>query len=512
MRDNQDQLSVDRRQRAKSNVDLSVVQNAPVAPSLAAEPSGKQVNWTRVCQKLRAELGEDVFGHWFARVVLEDANDQVIVLSVPTRFLKQWLESHYIERLLTHWQDEFSTILKIEIIVRGAVRIVAKPKPEQAAENAPSKIAGTAFGASANAMDAPLTEQSDDRLGGSPLEPRCTFETFCKSSSNSVALAAAENIAKALPGQAAAFNPLYIHSSVGLGKTHLLQAIASHVRSVRPQRRVLYLTAEAFMYRFVSALKAETAIDFKEKLRGIDLLLIDDLQFLQGKSIQQEFCHMLNALIDGARQVVVAADRPPAALGSLDERVRSRLKGGVAFEIGVPDIELRRAILANRLQAAERNFPGLEISPQVLEFVAKSIETNCRDLEGAFNRLVAHHQYSDVPVTLDKAAAILKDLIADKEPRKIMIEDIQKVVARHFNVSRDELLSVRRNRSIVRPRQVAMYLAKTMTPRSLPEIGRRFGGRDHTTVLHAVRKVEELVAQDAGFLDEVELLRQLVTE
>ena len=284
------------------------------------------------------------------------------------------------------------------------------------------------------------------------------------------------------------------------------------MRRRRTGRRIVYLTAEHFMFRFVAALRGQTAIPFKESLREIDLLLIDDLQFLQGKSVQQEFCHMLNALIDGARQVVVAADRPAADLETLDERVRSRLRGGVAFEIGPPDTELRRKIVSTRYATALAHNPGLDIPAPVLEYVAQSVASNGRDLEGALNRLVAQWQFTHQPVTMHSAEITLRDLVGAREPRRVKIDDIQRVVASHFNVSKADLLSSRRTRNIVRPRQIAMYLAKVLTPRSLPEIGRHFGGRDHTTVLHAVRKVEELMAGDRNLAEEVELLKRMIDE
>ena len=221
---------------------------------------------------------------------------------------------------------------------------------------------------------------------------------------------------------------------------------------------------------------------------------------------------MLNALIDGARQVVVAADRPPAELETLDERVRSRLKGGVAFEIGAPDLELRRRILSTRYRLAQDHNPGLDIPEPILEYVAQSIVSNGRDLEGGLNRLVAQWQFTNSPVTLGSAEITLRDLVGAREPRRVRIEDIQRVVARHYNVSKADLLSSRRTRTIVRPRQIAMYLAKVLTPRSLPEIGRRFGGRDHTTVLHAVRKIEELINGDKTLADEIELLKRMIDE
>ena len=308
------------------------------------------------------------------------------------------------------------------------------------------------------------------------------------------------------------FNPLIIHAGVGLGKTHILQAIAWRVRNKNPKARVLYLTAEYFMWRFASAIRDKTALTLKESLRDIDILLIDDLQFLQGQSIQAEFCHLLNELIDSARQVVVAADRPPSELESLDERVRSRLKGGVTLEMKAPDYETRKEILNIRYKEAKADQPNLNIPEDILHYVARQVSSSGRDVEGAFNQLVVQHQFSEGGMSLEELDKILSHLIKSADTKRVRIEDIQKIVARQFNVSKNDLLSNRRTRVIVRPRQIAMYLAKVMTPRSLPEIGRRFGGRDHTTVLHAVRKIESMTSEDQKLEHEIELLKRLILE
>src|SRR6202167_6817324 len=348
---------------------------------------------------------------------------------------------------------------------------------------------------------------SHDALGGSPLDPRLTFGSFVVGRSNTLAHAAARQVAEGRRGDSVMFNPLYIHAGVGLGNTHLLQAVTWAGNS-GSERKVLYLTAEKFMYGFVAALKTQTALAFKEALRGIDVLVIDDLQFLQGRSTQAEFCHTLNALIDAGRQVVIASDRPPADLESLDDRVRSRLAGGLVVEIGSLGEELRLEILKNRITAACAHHPGFEVPPPVLVFIAKSGTHNGRDLQGAINRLLAHNKLSGQPVTLEMAEREMRDLIRPVEPKRVRIEDIQRIVARQYNVSRADLLSSRRTANVVRPRQVAMYLAKVLTLRSLPEIGRRFGGRDHTTVLHAVRKIEALAGNDSAFAEEIEVLKR----
>lgn len=484
------------------------------------EASGSE-HWNRVKKRLRAELGDDVFSSWFARVDLEEHNDGTVRLSVPTRFLKQWIQSHYNDRLVGLWQRECENVHRIELTVRGAMR------PRQAASPVPSGLAtpkrlpaqvgdrrleGFAEGhsvAAAQAATAALgrgeADAARDVLQGAALDPKYTFETFVEGDSNSLALAAARQVAS---GGAVTFNPLYLHASVGLGKTHLMQAVAAKARAAG--RKVLYLTAEHFMYRFVSALKAQSALAFKDTLRSIDLLLIDDMQFLHGKQVQQEFCHTLNALIDGARQVIVAADRAPSELDTLDDRVRSRLSGGLVVGILEPDFSLRRNILTARVAASKRTYPNFEVPETVLDYIAKHVASSGRDLEGALNRLVAHNQLTNQPITQEMAELTLRDLIRSSEPRRVKIEDIQRVVSKHYNVTKADLLSARRTRTIVRPRQIAMYLAKVMTPRSLPEIGRRFGNRDHTTVLHAVRKIEELAKGDHALAQELELLKRML--
>jgi len=350
-----------------------------------------------------------------------------------------------------------------------------------------------------------------DVLGGSPLDPRLTFASFVVGRSNTLAHAAARQIADGRRDEPPMFNPLYIHAGVGLGKTHLLQAVAWSGNS-GDERRVLYLTAEKFMYGFVAALKSQTAIAFKEALRAIDVLVIDDLQFLQGKTTQAEFCHTLNALIDAGRQVVIAADKPPTDLDTLEDRVRSRLAGGLVVEMGSLGEELRLEILKSRVAAARLHHAGFSVPQPVLEYLAKSITNNGRDLEGAVNRLLAHNKLTGQPVTLELAEREVRDLVRPQEPKRVMIEDIQRMVARHYNVSRSDLLSSRRTANVVRPRQIAMYLAKHLTLRSLPEIGRRFGGRDHTTVLHAVRKIETLVGNDTTLANEVDLLKRMLQD
>jgi chromosomal replication initiator protein len=471
-----------------------------------ANMSNDQERWQRIKDRLRFELGEDVFSSWFGRMDFESVEDGAVRLSVPTRFLRKWIQSHYADKVLAQWQSEDGSIGRLELSVRSST--IRPPLPKLKLPDLPALSREPREPAAFNGeprSSVPFMSVHD-ALGGSPLDPRLTFDTFIVGRSNTLAHAAAKQIAISRRGDQLMFNPLYIHAGVGLGKTHLLQAItwAGNVGD----RKVLYLTAERFMYGFVSALKSQTTLAFKEALRAIDVLVIDDLQFLQGRSTQHEFCHTINALIDAGRQVVIASDRPPADLESLDDRVRSRLAGGLVVEIGSLGEELRLEILKSRIAAARLHHPGFEVPTPVLVFVAKSITHNGRDLEGAVNRLLAHSKLSGQPVTLEMAEHEMRDLIRPAEPKRVRIEDIQRIVARQYNVSRADLLSSRRTANVVRPRQVAMYLAKVLTLRSLPEIGRRFGGRDHTTVLHAVRKIEALSGNDNALSEEIESLKR----
>ncbi|MDB5648983.1 MAG: chromosomal replication initiator protein DnaA [Hyphomicrobiales bacterium] len=478
--------------------------------------------WQRTCRRLRAEVGEDVFNSWFGRLELDEVTEDTARLSVPTKFLKSWIQSHYTDRIIAALASEIPVIASLAISVRSSGRSVAArpveaPVPlrfeESSARPSPSPFAAPAtlsFRRDNDSAPRDAKHLDAEALGGSPLDRRLTFSSFLVGRSNQLAHAAAQRVAQAPASEVPLYNPLYIHASVGLGKTHLIQAIA-HCAS-DTGRRVIYLTAEKFMYGFVSALKAQTAIAFKEKLRAIDVLVIDDVQFLQGKSIQQEFCHTLNALIDAGRQIIIASDRPPSDLESLDERVRSRLAGGLCVEMGALDEALRVKILETRIAAARISQPTFEVPPAVVSLVAMSIQTNGRDLDGAVNRLLAHVTLTGAPLTVETAEIAIRDLVRTREPKRVKIEDIQKLVATHFNVSRADILSSRRTATVVRPRQIAMYLAKVLTLRSLPEIGRRFGGRDHTTVLHAVRKIEGLSNKDGQLSEELELLKRMLMD
>jgi len=481
---------------------------------------GPEQVFERVKAQLKAQLGGEVYSSWFGRMKLAEASKGLVRLSVPTAFLRSWINGHYIDLIETLWKQSDPALLKLEIVVRSTTRPVRPPVEEELtpARRAPrtpqASMPGATITGPARADRIAANRNLDDvhRAGvlGSPLDARYSFASFVEGPSNRVAFAAARAVAEQA-SNAVRFNPLFLHASVGLGKTHLLQAIATEALHVKPQARVVYLTAEYFMWRFATAIRDNNALTLKEQLRDIDLLIIDDMQFLQGKSIQHEFCHLINMLLDSARQVVVAADRPPAELESLEPRVRSRLNGGVALEMGSPDYAMRLAILKQRLAAAQVEDSTLDIEDQILEHIAQSIAGSGRELEGAFNQLLFRRSF-EPQITIERVDELLGHICRAGEPKRGRIEDIQRIVARHYNVSKTELLSNRRTRTIVKPRQVAMYLSKVMTPRSLPEIGRRFGGRDHTTVLHAVRKIEDLSENDNTLAQEIELLKRLIAE
>jgi chromosomal replication initiator protein len=471
-----------------------------------AAPGGLKQSWERIALRLRAELGEDLYSSWFARMEAERLDGRRLVASVPTRFLRNWIEAHYADRLHRICEGELGPLDAVSIRVRvcGMPARAAEPR-KRAATNEPRPFEPAGLGA------APMPHSTGQERG-SPLDHGLTFESFVVGRSNALAYSAAQRVADAKPGQALSFNPLYIHSPAGQGKTHLLNAISWRIRENNPDTKVLYLTAERFMYHFIAALKDRDTIAFKDYFQTINVLLIDDFQFLQGKTMQQEFCHTFNSLVDSKRQVIVAADVPPSQLECLEHRMRSRLAGGLVVDIEAPDLELRRNILKARLADAGRHDPAIVIPDEVVEFLANRITGGGRELEGALIRVVASQQLTRTPMTVDLAASAVRDLSHTPEAVRVRIEDILQIIGRHYSVSRSDLLSPRRARSIVRPRQIGMYLAKKLTSRSLPEIGKRFGGRDHSTVLHAVRKIEELLKSDEKLAREVALLMRLVEQ
>ncbi len=472
--------------------------------------------WGRISARLRAEIGDAAFNSWLKPVTLEGRNEGEVTLSVPTRFMRDWVAGHYGDRLRDLWRGEVPGLRGIDICVRQSETRRAQRAGETPPPSSPSPSSSPSSSPSAPALPAPgerggrATPSSGrgaaedlERELSAPLDQRFTFENFVVGKSNELAHAAARKIAEA---PSVPFNPLYLYGGVGLGKTHLMHAIGWHIRFRQPGRRVIYLSAEKFMYQFIRALRFKDTMAFKQQFRSVDVLMIDDVQFIAGKdSTQEEFFHTFNALVDQNRQIVISGDRSPSDLEHMEERLRSRLGWGLVADIHPTDYELRLGILQSK---AER-VAARQVPPKVLEFLAHRITSNVRELEGALNRVLAYSSLIGRPITLETAQEVLQDLLRAND-RRVTIEEIQKRVAEHFNVRLADMHSARRARAVARPRQVAMYLAKQLTSRSLPEIGRKFGGRDHTTVMHAVRKIEELRETDAGFAEDIDLLRRML--
>ncbi len=496
-------------------VDIRGRRQTETVTKSSADDEGTKLKerWSKVALRLRAELGEDLYTSWFRRLELEGRYDDTVVVSVPTRFLRSWIQTHYVDRLLKLCDEELGDIGKVDIRVRPRGKpvtpVVAK------AETGAAETGGLPSHAAGNGQRiAPRCNEMRPAAvdGGATLDHSLEFATFVVGKSNVLAHSAAIRAADAQINAPSGFNPLYIHSQSGLGKTHLLSSIAAHIRNAQPNRKVLYVTAERFMYQFKAALNAKDMLSFKDHFQGTDVLLIDDFQFLTGKAMQEEFCHTFNSLVDSKRQVVIAADLPPAQLDNIDARMRSRLAGGLVVDIEPPEIELRREILKARVSDAARRDTGVVVADDIVEFIANRVRGGGRELEGALTRVIATQQLTKSAITVDMASVAIRDLVNPSNGQRVKIDDILRIIGKHFNVPKADLLSPRRARSIVRPRQIGMYLAKTLTTRSLPEIGRRFGGRDHSTVLHAVRKIESLMQQDDKLAREIQLLVRLLEQ
>ncbi|MBU6420360.1 MAG: chromosomal replication initiator protein DnaA [Proteobacteria bacterium] len=446
--------------------------------------------WARVRARLQAEVGEVEYRTWLKQVSFAGVAGDEAVVMLPTRFLRDWVNKEYGELIAAFWQQENAAVRRVEFRTGAPVARPAAPDLAEPPETAAAQM--------------PATRQRPEAVAA--LDQRFTFETFVVGKPNEFAYACARRVAEA--PATAGFNPLFLYGGVGLGKTHLMHAIAWELSTKRPNGRpvsVAYMSAEKFMYRFINALRSQSTLEFKNELRSVDVLMIDDLQFLIGKdNTQEEFFHTFNALVDAGKQIVISADKSPSDLSGLEDRLRTRLGCGMVADLHATTFELRYSILEAKALRA-----GVEVPAKVLEFLARKITSNNRELEGALNRLVAHANLFNRQITLDTAHEVLHDVLKAHD-RKISIQEIQKRVCEHYNIRLAEMASARRARNIARPRQVAMYLAKQLTSKSLPDIGRHFGDRDHTTVMHAVSRIGELIGQDAAFAEDVELLKRLL--
>ena len=450
-----------------------------------------QTQWYRVSSRLKAEIGEAAFDNWVKPITVGDQSGSEIRLAVPSRFMRDWVVANYLDRLRELWTGENPGILSVDVVIQPTQK---SAEPAKTATRR-SETVDVRIGVSAANLAAAAEISA-------PLDPRFTFEQFVVGKPNEFAYAAARRVAEAA---SVPFNPLFLYGGVGLGKTHLMHAIAWEIHNREPKRTVMYLSAEKFMYRFVRALREQNTVNFKDQFRSVDVLMIDDVQFIGGRdATQEEFFHTFNALVDQGRQIILSADKSPSDLEGVEDRLKSRLNCGLVADIHATTYELRLAILESKAEKMTLDAPR-----KVLEFLAHKITSNVRELEGALNRVAAHTQLVGRELTLETTQEVLHDLLRAND-RRVTIEEIQKRVAEHFNIRVSDMHSARRARSVARPRQVAMYLAKQLTSRSLPEIGRKFGGRDHTTVMHAVKKVDELRDRDASFAEDVELLRRML--
>nr|WP_299595639.1 chromosomal replication initiator protein DnaA [Sphingomonas bacterium] len=461
-------------------------------------PSPAEAAWAAIRANLRRRCGPRTFDGWLKPIVLTglDADTGEVRLALPSDFMAQWVETHFAEQLLAAWKAMLPQVRTV-IIEAGAT-----PPRSAGADAAPARFAAPAEPEeeAESPADGP-PPGADER--GTPLEPRYSFDSFVVGKANEVAYNAARTLAE---GGRVGFNPLFLHGGTGLGKTHLMHAIGSEHLRRNARSRVIYMSAEKFMYEFVGAMRAKDTHSFKARLRSADLLMIDDVQFIAGKdSTQEEFFHTMNEIISAGRRLVITADRSPQDLDGIEARILSRLGGGLVADVNPADFELRLNIIVKKLES----MPQADVPEDVVMFLARRISANVRELEGALNRVVAYSMLSGRTIDMDFTAETLADLLRATQ-RRITIDEIQRRVSDHYRIKQAEMSSARRAREVARPRQVAMYLAKQLTPRSLPEIGRRFGGRDHTTVIHAVKQIEKLRQIDAELDADVRLLiRQL---
>jgi chromosomal replication initiator protein len=483
---------------------LRLATDVPVpvpAPARVTDDLG--AHWARVKARLRAEAGEAEYRSWLRQMTLGPLDGDEITVYLPSHFLRDWVRAHYGARLNVVWQSENPLVRRVDIRQGppGHVHeaLTESLAPDLAPDRAPQPAAIEVLDGRRFAR--PLTQRDDFTA---PLDPRLTFRSFVVGKPNEFAHACARRVAD--KPASAGFNPLFLYGGVGLGKTHLMHAIAWELTAAADRRcpaTVAYMSAEKFMYRFIGAIRNQSTLEFKDQLRSVDVLMIDDLQFLIGKdNTQEEFFHTFNALVEEGRQIVVSADKSPSDLSGLEDRLRTRLGCGMVADLHATTFELRLSILEAKAASS-----AIEVPLKVIEYLATKIATNVRELEAALNRLIAHANLFGRPITLESTQDVLVDVLKVHD-RQVTIDEIQKKVAEHFNMRVADMSSARRSRSVARPRQVAMYLAKQLTTRSLPEIGRKFGNRDHTTVIHGVNKVLELIQQDRSFADDVELLRR----
>ncbi|MBT0957410.1 chromosomal replication initiator protein DnaA [Alphaproteobacteria bacterium KMM 3653] len=448
--------------------------------------------WGKAKVALQTTVGQNNYKNWISPLQLMSIGGGVAHFSVPTSFAGTWVERNFSDQLLHALADAGAGAHRLDFSVAEAA--TAAPNNTNATPPPAARIAAAAAAAE---KDQPSAS----------LDARFTFDSFVVGKPNQLAYSAARRVAE---GGHVTFNPLFLYGGVGLGKTHLMHAIAHQLSVDRPDLKVVYLSADQFMYRFVRALREDGTMEFKELFRSVDVLMVDDVQFLAGKnSTQEEFFHTFNALVDQNKQVIISADRAPTELKKIEDRIASRLQSGLVVDLHPTDYELRLGILQKKVALYKNDYQGLEIGENVLEFLAHRITSNVRVLEGALTRLYAFGSLVGKEITLDLAQDCLVDILRASD-RKVTVEEIQRAVSEHYNMRLSDMIGPKRHRTIARPRQMAMYLAKQLTSRSLPEIGRRFGGRDHTTVMHAVKRIDELKLADSQLADDLQMLQRML--
>ena len=434
-----------------------------------------EIIWSNLKLRLKDIYGETEYSNWLKLLTFNKIEKDVIIFYAPTKFMCDWILSHYGKKILSLWIEKNKSIKDI------AIHVYNDKESKEKNEN----------------IEKSISRSNTDDVENN-LDPRFTFKDFVVGKSNELAFSACRRVADS---EDVPFNPLFLYGGVGLGKTHLMQAIAWQRKKLNPKLKILYLSAEKFMYEFIKALRLKNTVAFKEQFRSVNVLMIDDIQFIIGKeSTQEEFFHTFNALADQNRQMVVSADKSPSDLEGLEERLRSRLGWGLVADIHPTTYELRLSIIEAKIEKY-----NIDLPKDVIEFLAHKITSSVRELEGALTRLAAHVTLVGRNVDLEIAEDLLQDLLRASD-RRTTIDQIQKKVAEHFNIKISDMHSARRSRTVARPRQVAMFLSKNLTTRSLPEIGRKFGGRDHTTVIHAIKKIQELVKNDSSLSEDIEIL------
>ena len=432
----------------------------------------KTLNWEQIQEDFKIKFGKDVFESWLKKMDLLEINTNFLLISVPTRFIRDWITSRYLDTVIQVIKSHNKNINRIEFKINTLSNEI--DKSEQSLDKEESNV----------------TFIKDSFIQYNRIDPNKSFENFVVGPSNSLAYEASKKITD----NVSSYNPLYLYSGVGMGKTHLLNAIGINLKA---NKKVMFISAERFMYHFVKSIKSNEMIKFKDYFRNTDVLLIDDIQFMNGKeALQEEFFHTFSALLEKGSQIVLTADRPPSKLTRIQERIRSRFSGGLVVDIQNPDFNLRFEISKNKmLELNLRNSNQVGISEEIQKFICSEIKTSVRELVGALNRVVSFSRiYNRIP-NLSETRIILKDLLNIHE-NKVTIDNIQTIVCKYFKISKNEMLSSRRSRYLVRPRQTAIYLAKMLTSKSLPEIGRNFSNRDHTTVIHSVKTIEKLKKED----------------